>query len=788
MSYPDVVAQILPAYAVKKRLNRAFQYLDQGNIVEAFDPQAVSALRAGVAKYWYPHYLATVVIAVDRDRTNANINSWSDLPNTIDEVGISSAISSHPVVSNQMILSAIAFGLEGENYTLKRAAELLVVLRAEKRLVVNSLDQSVMICYDFQAADLIKNGRNIEVIVPREGTLTYEKGLLSNTELVFSDDVNNLLLAGGFRLSDGRCDPALYPDASAYANAFKVADYGYFIDTSQNTTRILRQDVLRVKLLASKDDRQHQWLVLVYIIIVTVWTASFVRRIAHKNMSNTVLMTVILLLGWAFTRLISYQLDVNTDFRRYLGYTYYVFQLSLPVTLSWLAFITDKQEGKISAPWWMKVFAAYMFTLIVLVYTNDLHNSMYVYDFLNENWGNENGYGIIYSIVQKSWQISFAAVFVILLFKSRGSIRKKSLLLPLLFIVLLSAYQYGYEYGIPIAREGDWTIMNGIFTLLFVESLVWAGMVPVNTKYRTLFNHTPLGMRIIDKSGNPALSSAAAIPFDKDLFTCALEIKPMPVQQGEDSLLFVSQISGGYALWQEDISSLNRLQKEIEESVARLKAANVVLAEEAKIRQSAEEAVARTQLMEQLESEITGHTIKLSAMIGELLTKDKSENSSGQPKALVPVALLLCYIKRRCNLFFREKEAETLPADELTAYFSELSDIAFFSGIKTIVTNELKTQPTVRRATLLYDFYYSVIFWAVNDMVTLNESRHILAHLLSENGNTVLRLLPSGKAHSFKMDNDLEKSIASSGGIFNIKDLDDAFGLSLSFAGGKSNA
>ena len=779
MSYPDVVAQILPAYTVKMRLNRAFQYLDQGNVAEAFDPQAVSALRAGVAKYWYPHYLATVVIAVDRDRTNANINSWSDLPNTIDEVGISSAISSHPVVSNQMILSAMAFGLEGENFTLKKTAELLAVLRAEKRLAVNSLEEPIVICYDFQAADLIKSGRKIEVIVPREGTLTYKKGLLSNTELVFSGNVDDILLTRGFRLLDGRCDPSLYPDASAYANAFKVADYGYFIDTSQNTTRILRQDVLRVKLLASKDDRQHQWLVLVYIIIITVWTASFMRRIAHKNMSNTVLMTVILILGWAFTRLVSYQLDLNTDFRRYLGYTYYVFQLSLPITLSWLAFITDKQEGKISAPWWMKAFVAYMFTLIALVYTNDLHNSMYVYDFSNDNWGNENGYGVIYSIVQKSWQISFAAVFVILLSKNRGSIRKKGLVLPLLFIVLLSAYQYGYEYGIPIAREGDWTIMNGILTLLFVESLIRAGMIPVNTKYRTLFNHSPMGIRIIDISGSPALSSAAAIPFDKDRFARALNSKPAPVQQDENTLLFASQISGGYALWHEDISSLNRLQNEIEKSVIRLKAANVVLAKEAKIRRSAEEEKARTQLMAQLESEITGYTIKLSEIVEHL----ERSNSPDQTKALGPAALLLCYIKRRCNLFFSEKEAASLLPEELTIYFNELAEIAGFSGVRIFITSELKTQVSVRRATLLYDFFYSVIDWAAGiDEVS------ILAQLLTENGNIIMRFLPSRDARSYKMENDLEKSIASSGGIFNIKDLDDAFGLSLSFAGGKSNA
>jgi len=74
---------------------------------------------------------------------------------------------------------------------------------------------------------MIKSGRNMEVIIPIEGTFTYEKGLLSKNPLAFTGDIEGLLLDAGFRLPDGRCDASLYPQAAAYENAVRVTDYSH---------------------------------------------------------------------------------------------------------------------------------------------------------------------------------------------------------------------------------------------------------------------------------------------------------------------------------------------------------------------------------------------------------------------------------------------------------------------------------------------------------------------------------------------------------------------------------
>jgi len=796
-SYPRLVGQILPFYEVKPIAVRAFAFLDEGAVTEAFDPNAVSALKTNIAKYWYPQYLATVVIAVDRGKTSVKIDSWSDLAVIQEKVGLCTSGTDF-----QMLMLAMAYGLEvkesSRDFTLKSAAALLARVQNEKRLVTNSFEPPVVICFDYQAAGLIKNGRNYEIIVPGEGTLTFKKGLLSKTELAFIGDADTKLLEAGFRLTDGRCDSALYPDAHAYDNADFISDYDHFNTMVFETTRTMRREVLHIRLYTSADGREHQYWVLIYIIIMVIWLASLMNRIAHENMRRTVLAAGSLLLGWILARLISYQLYLHTDLRRYIWFTYYLFQLSLPVAFMWLAHIIDKKEGKIAAPWWMKVFAAYMFTLIALVYTNDLHGWVFVIDFSNPNWGSDYGYEIVYRIIQRSWQFSLVAVFILLLIKSKGFIRVKTIVFPMLAIAVLAAYQYGYQNRVPVAWESDKTMVIGLLMLLFAESLIRSGMIPVNTKYKTLFNNSPLGMRILSAEGSPVLSSASAAPFDKDILVHSLGTTPVSMQRDKDTLLFINKITGGYALWREDIGSLNRLNKEIEESVAKLKAANMILSEEEKIKRAAQEKNIKTQLLAQLESEITEHTIKLSVLIEQLISKGYHENSPGQQKALAPIALELCYIKRRCNLFFREKEAEALGADELKIYFDELAEIAGYSGLGIIVTGGLKTQISVRCATLLYDFFHSVICRAVDKQAASGENFNIPVFLSTENGSAVLRLLVkqmlvkqiplSEEGRSFEIEKSLETSIARAGGIYSVKDLDDAIGISLSFTeGGKNN-
>ena len=748
--YSQAMARAMPDYDVSGGENAAKAYLDRGMAAEVFDVQAVPALAAGAAEYWYPHYLATVVIAVDRDRTQDEIKGWGDLYSTREAVGF--------IIFNnctqEAIIAAIAYGMEGEAFTLDEPLRLFAALKKAGRLINNSYEQPVLICLDYQAAALIRDGRNIEVVIPVEGTLTYEKGLMSNAELKFTGDVELLLLEHGLRLLDGRCDAALYPGAAAYENARRVTDFDHLNTVSQDVVRRMRREVLHIRMYTGAEGREHQYFALIYIVIITLWSASVVYRTVQKRLRIAAFLTGIILVGWIIVRLIKYQLSANSIFDIYLWFSYYIFQLSLPVMILWMAWALDKPEDEpVKPPKWLWAASIINGALIVLVMSNFLHNWVFRFDFSNPNWPSEYGYDIGFYLVQAGCYAPLVIGIIMMLYKGRQSLRKSGIIFVLLLFGLLVAYTIGYILRIPIAWESDVTMVVGLFVLALFETSIRSGMIPVNTKYAALFAHSPLRMQLADKEGQVTLSAGYASLHDD-----------------ENTLTLKKPIAGGHVLWKDDIAGLNRLNKEIEDSVRRLQAANAVLAEEERIKREVNEESARTQLMEQLEAEISKHTARLSSML------DQIESAIDQPKAMARITLLMCYIKRRCNLFFRERETPAFAADELAVYMDELAEIAGYSGVRIIITSDLKKDIPVRRATLFYDFLYNAIHWA-----TWLSSPHMLAHLGSENGNMVLRLLPSEDAQSFQMESSLQSAVALAGGEFSAKDLDDVVGISLCF-------
>ena len=169
------------------------------------------------------------------------------------------------------------------------------------------------------------------------------------------------------------------------------------------------------------------------------------------------------------------------------------------------------------------------------------------------------------------------------------------------------------------------------------------------------------------------------------------------------------------------------------------------------------------------ETEISGHIAGLSTMI------EKLDGAAVQTKDIVVISLLLCYIKRLSNLFFHEQEADTISPDELMVYLDELADIAVHADVKILLSGEVKEPISVRKARLLYDYFYNAVDWAAN-----GHCPNIIAHL-SMGGGITMRLLPSADARTFTPDTELSSAIAAEGGSFTLTDYDDAFGFYLSF-------
>ena len=71
--YTKTLQTYLSEYEMRESTDSLYAETASGNAVACLDVQAIPAMERGVGRYWYPHVLCTVVIAVDRTQTDASI-------------------------------------------------------------------------------------------------------------------------------------------------------------------------------------------------------------------------------------------------------------------------------------------------------------------------------------------------------------------------------------------------------------------------------------------------------------------------------------------------------------------------------------------------------------------------------------------------------------------------------------------------------------------------------------------------------------------------------------------
>ena len=110
---------------------------------------------------------------------------------------------------------------------------------------------------------------------------------------------------------------------------------------------------------------------------------------------------------------------------------------------------------------------------------------------LSGDWSHDYQYGPGYFVVLLLSLTFLVAAIVLLLRKSRHSRYPGARVFPVLFIAAILSYILGYLFKIPLARDSDYTITVCVLAMLFFESFLHTGMIPVNVRYGPLFAAAP---------------------------------------------------------------------------------------------------------------------------------------------------------------------------------------------------------------------------------------------------------------------------------------------------------
>lgn len=759
-AYSEALLPFLPGYALRDGEDTLYAEVSRGNAVACFDVQAIPAMDRGVGRYWYPHVSATVVLAVDRTRTDAVVTGWNSLRENRVPVGMSST----SIVRNMLVLGALSYGLNPKEPSKREALDFLEHLCQNGGFELEGSDAPILICLDYEAAAWNRSGGTYEIIVPVEGTLTYRMGLLSDTPLTLEPGLDDALLSAGLSLAGGERPPD-FPADYRSARVLGEEDYDRFLAITGDSSRDLRRQVFHSRLYTTADLREHILSALLIAAVILLWKGTVSHRMIRHDVRRVVIVMSWLMVGWLLLRLFKYQLLSEGTLCRMCWYGYYLFQLALPVALLYLTGILDREEGEkrlVCPPW--PPLVVYVLS-VLLVMSNDLHRLVFRFD-LEGNWASDYSYGLGYWLMIAFSLLFFVLAVVKLFYKGRKSAYWGGKLFSLLFCGGLIFYVIAYVYRVPLAWESDLTVNICILSVLFFEAVLHSGMIPVNIQYQRLFASAPINLTLLDGDGRTVLSSRSAHPISRSIWKRLLMDMEQPLLRDSNTQLHAIPVRSGMAVWQEDLSRINRLKREIQDVQDRLEAANRLLREEGEIKKRLMTVEANRSLFEQLDRDMEQRVASLTRLIKTLPKTDK-------PKGLTAyITLCLCHIKRRCNLFFLARQGELLPGDELELYLDELAELARYAGLQTLIRCGQKEALEIRSAALCYDYAFETISWALKETAS-----PLMGYLESEGSDLVFRFLPGGDPTQWHFSEELITSVSAMGGQIACKDLDDAFGI-----------
>jgi hypothetical protein len=310
-----------------------------------------------------------------------------------------------------------------------------------------------------------------------------------------------------------------------------------------------------------------------------------------------------------------------------------------------------------------------------------------------------------------------------------------------------------------------------VFTLLFLELCVWAGQIPSNTYDLKLFKKAEQKLQITDEDGRSVFLSDGAMPLDPELWKM-LSGGSGPALKDENTLLFKNRLYGGYAVWEEDITAINRLRAALEETNTSLSLSNDSLAKIAAARDQAAQARARSEFFDAMDGDIAAHEYRLDEMLSH-----RPYDVGVRASLMGTAAVLVCYIKRRCQFLISEMNgSKTIGMSDVAIYLEELSEIAREAGINCLISCSMEGSLDIRRALLFYDFYNSVLEWSIVYM-----RGKIVVQLVSEKGRETMKLLASVEGRGYEPPERLWAEACTAGGLIEKEDLGDMAGILLSF-------
>lgn len=448
-------------------------------------------------------------------------------------------------------------------------------------------------------------------------------------------------------------------------------------------------------LTSSADNYIENFDVIIFSGLIIGWGVSVAYRIVQKNIRICLVISAALMLLWMALRAIKYNspADINT-YGRYLWYSYYIAMVFLPLMMFFAMLNIGKPENTNNRKYLLIIPAA---VLVLLVMTNDFHQLAFVFEPDFHNWNKQYSYGPVYYVIVVWIFILVLSSIVLSINRCRISATRKKLWIPIVIILVAIIYtlwnnlNHGYS-GLRIYNVPE---VFCFASIALWESLIQIGLVPSNTGYGDFFNASNLNTLIFDNKGNVKYRSKNATNVSKDVV----------LQNGnsvvidENIILKKHNIKGGKAVWTEDISAINRINRELSEVKEQISEYNVILKSEAELKKRRAAVTEQNKLYDSITEFIRPQLCDLENILKNI------ENNRGDIAVNYAGACVVnVYIKRISNLLIMAKSRKMLNAFELENSIRELAEYISVCGISCSFFSNVSGEISAEKTIALFKF------------------------------------------------------------------------------------
>ena len=409
-----------------------------------------------------------------------------------------------------------------------------------------------------------------------------------------------------------------------------------------------------------------------------IWISQLQRRLLRPEIRKNLIMVALLIILWMLLRTVKYVFTPKYSVaERYLWYLYYLPQtfLMLPMLFSVLQ-IGRPYDRPISPLWKLLYFPAAVIVLGIL--TNDLHQLAFRFPAGLPNWAAEDyNYGPLY-FSSVAWVFVLFAAMVAVVFRRcavRGN-RKKLWMpfVPLAFGLLCFASFFVMQNDGILSLYKVPEILCFVYAA-FMECLILARLLPSNDSYDDLWNASSIGAGIMARDGAIRYSAAQQSRVTPEQVRAA-EHEAVLLEDGSIALRS-HPIRGGYGFWTEDVSEINRLNRELAETGDVLAEENAMLAAENKLAEDRTRMEQQDRLYSGIAGSVKAQLDGISALLDDL-----PEDEAAFEQTMKYACILNTYVKRRSNLLLLFHQNKRLHSTELRLAITESLEYVRLYGVK----------------------------------------------------------------------------------------------------------